>query len=63
MKRFRGERNLLRQSLGYPDAASMDPQFVDLIYESAFAPDLWPRVLDGLAQTIDARAAACCYST
>ena len=32
----------------------MEQNFVDLIYESAFAPDLWPKVLEGLAQTAEA---------
>lgn len=33
----------------------MDQQFVDLIYESAFAPELWPKVLEGLAETVEAK--------
>jgi len=36
-------------------AATMEQQFIDLIYESAFTPELWPRVLEGLAETAEAR--------
>jgi hypothetical protein len=32
----------------------MDSELVDRIYESSFAPELWPRVLGELAQIIDA---------
>ncbi len=33
----------------------MDPQLIDRIYECSFAPELWPGVLDELAQIADAR--------
>lgn len=33
----------------------MDHQLIDRIYECAFAPDLWPDVLGGLADRADAR--------
>jgi DNA-binding CsgD family transcriptional regulator len=33
----------------------MLPDLIDRIYESAFAPELWPRALDGLAGLADAR--------
>jgi hypothetical protein len=32
----------------------MDPELLDRIYESSFAPELWPGVLGELAQLIDA---------
>jgi hypothetical protein len=32
----------------------MDPELVDRIYECSFVPELWPRVLDELAQIADA---------
>jgi DNA-binding CsgD family transcriptional regulator len=33
----------------------MEQGLVDLVYESAFAPELWPKVLDGLALAAEAR--------
>src|SRR6185295_14919551 len=33
----------------------MDPQLIDLIYESSFVPELWPRVLAELAKIATAR--------
>jgi DNA-binding CsgD family transcriptional regulator len=36
----------------------MDPEFVDRIYESAFVPELWPGVLDELAQIAEASGGA-----
>ncbi|WOJ91654.1 hypothetical protein RZS28_19565 (plasmid) [Methylocapsa polymorpha] len=33
----------------------MDQRLIDRIYECAFAPGLWPGVLDELAQIADAR--------
>src|SRR5579871_131568 len=56
MKLLPGERGLLlnlRETCGL--GCGMEPEIVDLIYESAFAPELWPRVLEGLAQTAEAR--------
>jgi DNA-binding CsgD family transcriptional regulator/PAS domain-containing protein len=35
-------------------AGNMDSQLIDRIYECSFVPDLWPGVLDELAQMIDA---------
>lgn len=32
----------------------MDVNVIEQIYESAFAPDLWPEVLDNLAQSVEA---------
>ncbi len=32
----------------------MDPELIDRIYECSFVPELWPRVLDELAQIADA---------
>jgi hypothetical protein len=34
----------------------MDPQLTDRIYECAFVPDRWPRVLGELADVAGARA-------
>jgi DNA-binding CsgD family transcriptional regulator len=36
----------------------MDQQLIDRIYECAFAPELWPGVLDELAQIADGRGGA-----
>jgi hypothetical protein len=33
----------------------MDEQLIDRIYECAFAPEFWPRILDELAKIADAR--------
>jgi hypothetical protein len=33
----------------------MDSQLIDRIYECSFAPELWPGVLDELAQMAGAR--------
>jgi DNA-binding CsgD family transcriptional regulator len=35
----------------------MNEQLIDRIYESALVPELWPAVLDDLAQLVDARGA------
>ncbi len=36
------------------EKAAMDPDLIDRIYESAFVPELWPRVLGDLAAIADA---------
>ena len=36
------------------EATIVDPELVDRIYECSFVPELWPRVLDELAQIADA---------
>lgn len=33
----------------------MNTQLIDQIYESALMPELWPKVLDGMAKLVDAR--------
>jgi hypothetical protein len=37
-----------------PRVSYMDQKIVDDIYECSFAPELWPKVLDQLAQITDA---------
>ncbi len=36
------------------EATIVDPELIDRIYECSFVPELWPRVLDELAQIADA---------
>jgi hypothetical protein len=36
----------------------MDSQLVDRIYESCFAPDIWPAVLDEIGRTAGAPGAS-----
>jgi hypothetical protein len=37
---------------------AMDPQLVDKIYESCFAPEIWPEVLDEIGRIGDAPGAS-----
>jgi DNA-binding CsgD family transcriptional regulator len=42
-----------RHCLPSPDWVSVKSELIDRIYECAFVPELWPDVLDGLAQLSD----------
>jgi DNA-binding CsgD family transcriptional regulator len=50
----------LRRNL---DKQSMDPELVDRIYECSFVPELWPGVLDEVAQMAESRRGCSLFIT